>query len=343
MKQDDLFDPWDLYRLNDFGKVLTTLSKLSNSPQAKLAGYRGFPLKPISHSSVEYYNDEAIYRHLRDDAKAHEPPTENAYSLGAVQEEEKTSGRIYDTIVCQRSNSQREIKLAESDKWASFKPETKRDHCIKELYDTETNYVEKALNMIINYFYTPLQDVMQPEDHRLIFMNIVELACIHQSFRDHLRQAVLYTVGLETPPSNEKTVTIGDVFKAWKEKFVAYGDYCSQLPESRSRICQLEKTNPLVRQKIVECGIAANRNQFHLQDLLSIPMQRVLKYHVLLSEMIKLTSIESDDRIPLEEAKEAMQDINSYVNEVKRDHEMQQLVSAIEKSITALEMVSFLN
>uniref|UniRef100_A0A914RAM7 Uncharacterized protein n=1 Tax=Parascaris equorum TaxID=6256 RepID=A0A914RAM7_PAREQ len=58
--------------------------------------------------------------------------------------------------------------------------------------------------------------------------------------------------------------------------------------------------------------------------------------------MIKLTSVESSDRIPLEEAKEAMQDINSYVNEVKRDHEMQQLVAAIEKSITALEMVCLL-
>uniref|UniRef100_A0A9J2PEQ3 Protein vav-1 n=1 Tax=Ascaris lumbricoides TaxID=6252 RepID=A0A9J2PEQ3_ASCLU len=332
MKPDDLFDPWDLYRLNDFGKVLTTLSKLSNSAHAKLIGYRGFPVKPISQSSVEYYNDEAIYRHLRDDAEAQEPVIENAYSLGAVQEEEKTSGQIYDTIVCQRSNSQREIKFAESDKWLSFKPETKRDHCIKELYDTETNYVEKALNMIINKFYTPLQDVLQPEDHKLIFMNIVELACIHQSFRDHLRQAVLYTVGLETPPKNTRVMTIGDVFKSWKGKFVAYGDYCSQLPESRSRICQLEKTNPLIRQKIIECGIAANRNQFHLQDLLSIPMQRVLKYHVLLSEMIKLTSVESSDRIPLEEAKEAMQDINSYVNEVKRDHEMQQLVAAIEKN-----------
>ncbi|VDK39216.1 unnamed protein product [Anisakis simplex] len=76
----------------------------------------GFPSKPLSSSSVEYYNDEAIYRHLKDDADAQEPiVVENAYSLGAVQEEEKTSGRIYDTIVCQRSSSQREIKFAEYD------------------------------------------------------------------------------------------------------------------------------------------------------------------------------------------------------------------------------------
>lgn len=43
-------------------------------------------------------------------------------------------------------------------------------------------------------------------------MVLQELACIHRSFRDHLRQAVFYTVGLEEPMNDEKPVTIGDVF-----------------------------------------------------------------------------------------------------------------------------------
>ncbi|VDK88877.1 unnamed protein product, partial [Onchocerca ochengi] len=332
MKPEDLFDPWDLYRLDDFGKVLRTLSKLSMSPVAKLSGIRGFPSRISSLNSVEYYNDKVIYKNLRQGAEVNEPVLENAYDMG-IAEEEKTSGRIYDSIVCQRSNSQRELKAIEYDKWTNFKPDSRRDHCVKELYDTESNYVEKALDMIINNFYTPLEEVLSKDDHKLIFMNILELACIHRSFRDHLRQAVFYTVGLEVPANDEKSVTIGDVFITWKEKFVAYGEYCSKLPSSRSRISYLEKTDP------VDCGIAANRNQFHLQDLLSIPMQRVLKYHVLLSEMIKLTSVDSPDRLPLEEAKEAMQDINSYVNEMKRDYEMQQLVMDIETSITDLELV----
>ncbi|EJD74015.1 variant SH3 domain-containing protein [Loa loa] len=339
MKPEDLFDPWDLYRLDDFGKVLRTLSKLSMSPVAKLSGTRGFPSRISSLNSVEYYNDKVIYKNLRQEAEVNEPVLENAYDVG-IAEEEKTSGRIYDSIVCQRSNSQRELKAIEYDKWINFKPDSRREHCIKELYDTESNYVEKALDMIINNFYTPLEEVLSKDDHKMIFMNILELACIHRSFRDHLRQAVFYTVGLEEPTNDEKPVTIGDVFITWKEKFVAYGEYCSKLPNSRSRVCYLEKTDPVVRQKIVDCGVAANRNQFHLQDLLSIPMQRVLKYHVLLSEMIKLTSVDSPDRLPLEEAKEAMQDINSYVNEMKRDYEMQQLVMDIETSITDLELPS---
>jgi hypothetical protein len=56
--------------------------------------------------------------------------------------------------------------------------------------------------------------------------------------------------------------------------------------------------------------------------------------------MIKLTSIESDDRLQLEAAREAMQDINCYINEVKRDYEMKQVVAEIQKSITDLDMVS---
>ncbi|MFH4975751.1 hypothetical protein AB6A40_002460 [Gnathostoma spinigerum] len=334
MRPDDIFDAWDLYRLDDFGKVLRTLSKLSTCPKAGLTGIEGFPAKSLIN---EYYNDDAIYRNLREGAEDKEPILENVYDMGNA-EEELTSGRIYDTIVCQRPNNQFESRIIEDDKWLSFKPETKREHCIKELYDTENNYVEKALEMIISKFYTPLLDVLSNEDHKIIFMNILELLAIHHPFRDHLRQAVMYAAGLETPRCSETPLSIGDVFKTWKEKFVAYGKYCSHLPDSRFRICELEKTDPVVRQKIIECGQVANRNQFHLQDLLSIPMQRVLKYHVLLSEMIKLTSSDSPDRTSLEEAKEAMQDINSYVNEMKRDYEMKQLVAAIEKSITGLEM-----
>ena len=57
--------------------------------------------------------------------------------------------------------------------------------------------------------------------------------------------------------------------------------------------------------------------------------------------MIKLTSIDSDDRLSLEEARQAMQDINVFINEVKRDYEMKQVIADIQKSIVDLEMVTF--
>lgn len=94
---------------------------------------------------------------------------------------------------------------------------------------------------------------------------------------------------------------IGEVFVRWKNKFVAYSTYCANLPASRALIERYENENQLIKQKIAvrssclilcsinyssffqECGYEANRNQFRLQDLLSVPMQRVLKYHILLN------------------------------------------------------------
>lgn len=76
--------------------------------------FRGFPSRSLSTSSIDYCNDEAIYRNLRDDAEDNEPVVENCYDIGTA-EEEKAHGRIYDTIVCQRSSGQRGIKASESD------------------------------------------------------------------------------------------------------------------------------------------------------------------------------------------------------------------------------------
>lgn len=51
-------------------------------------------------------------------------------------------------------------------------PTDKRGHCIKEIQDTELNYVE-ALKMIQNKFYAPLKEILTAEDHQTIFINIL--------------------------------------------------------------------------------------------------------------------------------------------------------------------------
>lgn len=84
-------------------------------------------------------------------------------------------------------------------KWANFKPETRREHCIKELYDTETNYLEKALDMIINKFYAPLEEVLSPDDHRIIFMNIVVSNCALKWLNNSLMLAAILFINLMRP------------------------------------------------------------------------------------------------------------------------------------------------
>ena len=45
-----------------------------------------------------------------------------------------------------------------------------------------------------------------------------------------------------------------------------------------------------VRESVQTCEQAANEGRFRLRDLLAVPMQRVLKYHLILRELVTHTS-----------------------------------------------------
>ncbi|KAE9419378.1 hypothetical protein Angca_002422 [Angiostrongylus cantonensis] len=343
LKQEQMFEAWELFRLQDFAKVLSVLSMLSYSEAALQKNVKPFPsTSSLSFSTVPPPRlhpppeEEAIYRTLQDDLEKVDLGAA-VYDISPLKNDEEEPQFIYDHIVCRKDSQRRH------DVWSSFSPSSKREHCMKELLDTEQNYVEKALNMIINKFYEPLQKVFREADHKLIFMNIMTLWNLHHSFYSDLRHAVLKTLGLIQPGEGRPNSlplgnTIGDVFVQHKDKFIAYGPYCMGLGESRARILELEKSDPVAKAKIYECTSSVNDNQFKLQDLLCLPMQRVLKYHILLLELIKTTSFDAPDRKSLELAKEAMDDVNSYVNEMKRDNETKQLIVEVQNSITELTM-----
>ena len=69
--------------------------------------------------------------------------------------------------------------------------------------------------------------------------------------------------------------------------FVVYAKYCSLLKNSLARIEELERSNPELKIYMSELSKMANQNQFKLQDLLVVPMQRILKYPLLLKQLYK--------------------------------------------------------
>lgn len=68
-------------------------------------------------------------------------------------------------------------------------------------------------------------------------------------------------------------------------------------------------------------------------------MQRILKYHLLLRELKKhSTTASREDQADLQKALDVMLDIAVFINEVKRDNEMIDLIKSIESSIVEQEM-----
>ncbi|CAM1314469.1 VAV2 (predicted) [Pycnogonum litorale] len=318
----DLFEPYMLFDYTDFKKVLHTLSLLSKTSRAEQRGIRGF-----SHSSVahDYCNDE-IYRTLEDAANQNTPTSleENLFQFDSM------------AAVGHRHHRAREEDIYEDLCYVTFRfsevhsaplaPVEKRDFCIKELVETEKNYVE-ALNMIIKYFMRPLKTVIRPEDRKIIFTHITYFAEIHTGFHSDLYKAC-------TSSQHQ----ISECFLHWKEKFIIYGNYCSNLPIAQELVDDLCNKSEIINQAVLRCQMEANDGKFKLRDLLSVPMQRVLKYHLLLKELLKHTPNTHDDYAGLERALDAMLDLSMYINEVKRDNETLQIIKDIQISITDLSM-----
>ncbi|XP_076454946.1 guanine nucleotide exchange factor VAV2-like isoform X2 [Babylonia areolata] len=340
LREHELFDPHDLFDVKDFRKILEVLSKLSKSeraqqkyrcfgPQAsgrvdtsdrpyyndleRLAMGGGFP--PDTQSQL-YDDDKDIYGNLQELAIENDlEDQEDIYDVVYQEDEDK----IYDDLCYRRDPNRRQSSTVLA------QPKTRRDHCVKELIDTEKNYVD-ALDMIVTHFIKPLQTQLPPRDIELIFARIEPMLEVHRGFKTELNSAVV-----------SGTPRLSDVFIRYKTKLLVYGDFCSNLPRAQKRIDELCQ-NDALRLKIQECEIKANEGKFRLRDLLHVPMQRVLKYHLLLRELIKNTDRSDDDRSNLELALEAMQDLSLYVNEVKRDHEALQLIEEIQESINDLKM-----
>ncbi|RWS13194.1 protein vav-like protein [Dinothrombium tinctorium] len=332
ISRSDLFEPYMLFDYTDFGRVLHTLSVLSHSPKAQATGVKGFP--PELSRCADYYNDD-VYKNLEEVALesgqngnyndetlvAFEFPVHGTTSGRRTHEEDIYEDLCYVTLRVGKGSA----FDAHSSGFPSV-PIERRDYCIKELVETEKNYIE-ALNMISRHFMRPLKTVLRNEARTIIFLHIKELLEIHTRFHSDLFKAC-----------TSSQLKISNCFITWKEKFVIYGDYCANLPKAQDLIEELCSKNDLINQAVIRCQIEASDGKFKLRDLLSLPMQRILKYHLLLNELIKNTNESHEDYYGLQKAYESMIDLGQYINEVKRDSETLQIIADIQASITDIDL-----
>ncbi|XP_006815330.1 proto-oncogene vav-like [Saccoglossus kowalevskii] len=306
MRRQDLFDPYQLFDVSDFGKVIATLSKLSHTSIAKSVA-RPFP--PENHH--QHAIDEDIYKTLEELADERDLADEDD-DLYDVPYQDIEDDEIYGEL-CDIKQQLQIPKQSSGDQ--------KRGYCIQEIVETEQNFVQ-ALNMIIKFFIKPLKGHISQQDSDIIFANIEKLYEIHSGFLKELKRAV------EVDNSRH----LSKVFINWKDELLIYGDYCSKLLIAQDHIDEICK-DPDVAMKIDECQRKANEGKFRLRDLLSVPMQRILKYHLLLRELERHTDKTHPDKKELQFALTSMQDLSMYVNEVKRDNDTLQTITEIQKTL----------
>jgi hypothetical protein len=76
-----------------------------------------------------------------------------------------------------------------------------------------------------------------------------------------------------------------------------------------------------------------NNGRFKLRDVLSVPMQRILKYHLLLDKLIEHTDPNHEEYNDLRRAREAMLDVAGFINEAARDSEHLAVINNLQENI----------
>uniref|UniRef100_A0A669F154 Vav guanine nucleotide exchange factor 2 n=1 Tax=Oreochromis niloticus TaxID=8128 RepID=A0A669F154_ORENI len=307
LRNSELFDPFDLFDVRDFGKVISALSRISHHSIAQIKGIRPFP----SEDTAE--NEDDVYRSLEELADEHDLGEDDIYDCVPCEDD---GDDIYEDIIKVEVRQPMKMGMTEDDK---------RNCCLVEIQETEAKYY-KTLEDIEKNYMIPLRQVFSPQDMEAIFVNLEDVIKVHF--------ALLRAIELNVVSGGSG---LGKIFLDFKERLLIYGQYCSHMENAQKKLDELIATREDVRIKVEECTMKVQEGKFKLQDLLVVPMQRVLKYHLLLKELLS-HSTDRPERQQLKEALEAMQDLAMYINEVKRDNETLKKISEFQSSIENLQV-----
>uniref|UniRef100_A0A665TWK2 Osteoclast-stimulating factor 1 n=1 Tax=Echeneis naucrates TaxID=173247 RepID=A0A665TWK2_ECHNA len=300
LKKSDLFEAFDLFDVRDFAKVPTQHAHLTVSQNDF------FDL--IISRFLTYFCPFVLLCVCLCIMCISDTVDEDDDLYDFVEDEEKEGDDIYEDLM--RTDEQPEKTGID-----------KRECCLQEIRQTEEKYTD-TLESILQHFMKPLERFLQDQDIESIFINIEDLANTHRGLLEEVRSSIL-SYGAKN---------LYQVFLNYKERLLLYGQYCSQVETATKHLDKLSTMREDIRMKLEECSKRANSGRFSLRDLLMVPMQRVLKYHLLLQELVKHTT-DPAEKENLRTALDAMRDLAQCVNEVKRDNEIIRQITSFQLSI----------
>ncbi|XP_042565618.1 pleckstrin homology domain-containing family G member 3 isoform X1 [Clupea harengus] len=182
------------------------------------------------------------------------------------------------------------------------------DRVVMEIIETEQMYVRDLCNIVEDYLAHIIDTgTMGPEQVSALFGNIEDI----YEFNGELLQS-LYMC-------NGDPVAIARCFVDRSEYFDIYTQYCTNYPNSVAALTECMRSKNLA--KFFRDRQASLNLSLPLGSYLLKPVQRILKYHLLLQEIAKHFDPEEEGYEVVEEAIDTMTGVAWYINDMKRKHE----------------------
>ncbi|XP_040920663.1 LOW QUALITY PROTEIN: pleckstrin homology domain-containing family G member 3-like [Toxotes jaculatrix] len=184
------------------------------------------------------------------------------------------------------------------------------DRVVMEIIETERMYV-RDLRMIVEDYLAHIIDQsdlsMRPEQVCALFGNIEDI----YEFNSELLQAL--------DLCDNDPVAVARCFVMKSEYFEIYTQYCTNYPNSVAALTDCMRNKSLA--KFFRERQALLKRSLPLGSYLLKPVQRILKYHLLLQEIAKHFDPEEEGYEVVEEAIYTMTGVAWYINDMKRKHE----------------------
>ncbi|XP_058517696.1 rho guanine nucleotide exchange factor TIAM1 isoform X1 [Ochotona princeps] len=195
---------------------------------------------------------------------------------------------------------------------------------ICELLETERTYV-KDLNCLMERYLKPLQKetFLTQDELDVLFGNLTEMVEFQVEFLKTLEDGVRLVPDLEklerVDQFKKVLFSLGGSFLYYADRFKLYSAFCASHTKV-PKVLVKAKTDTAFKAFLD----AQNPRQQHsstLESYLIKPIQRILKYPLLLKELFALTDAESEEHYHLDVAIKTMNKVASHINEMQKIHE----------------------
>ncbi|KAJ6238031.1 faciogenital dysplasia protein [Anaeramoeba flamelloides] len=209
----------------------------------------------------------------------------------------------------------------------------KRSHVIMELIKTEKEYLND-LKIILNLYLNPIkeQKIVKLKDISAIFSSIETIAGANEI----LYQRLMENYPKEDLISNVGKLNVGKIILELGDYLKSYTLYCSNHELALKTIAHYRKKSNY--QKFIQDRILnyPQVRKLKLSDFLIKPIQRICRYPLFFSQLLKATSIDYDDYDDLKNAFLKLSGVTDYVNEKKRSIEASMRILSIVERISGI-------
>ncbi|KAI5202234.1 hypothetical protein E4T38_05710 [Aureobasidium subglaciale] len=229
---------------------------------------------------------------------------------------------------------------------------TKRRHIVQEVIDTEYSY-HQDMKIILDIYKATVSMIISAEDRKTLFGNVDRVEEFSLEFYDALRKAAapIYvppkssrwqpkrgsfstsnsdgnSSGLIIDDDKDRMTTIGAVFSKHMSRMEHVYEVYLKNHENANNCLQRIQADPTVQCWLTECQSQASdiTGAWNLDSLLVKPTQRILKYGLLLGDLVSRTPENHPDRLALQVSLAGILAVCKRINDSKKRSEYVQEV-----------------